>query len=106
MAPQCTLVSLKVLNADGSGYVRDVMRALYNVREHFTDDPKTLRIHGVNLSVGYDFDAQIFACGQSPLCVEVDRLVKSGVVVVTAAGNTCYGIVGASERTTKVGLAA
>jgi subtilisin family serine protease len=46
----------------------------------------------------------MFACGQSPLCVEVDRLVKSGVVVVTAAGNTGYGSVGASERQTKTGL--
>ncbi|MGH7944460.1 MAG: S8 family serine peptidase, partial [Opitutaceae bacterium] len=27
----------------------------------------------------------------SPLCVEVNRLVKSGVVVVVAAGNTGYG---------------
>jgi serine protease AprX len=27
---------------------------------------------------------------QSPLCVEVDRLVKSGVVVVVAAGNAGY----------------
>ena len=45
----------------------------------------------MNLSVGYDFDPEWFACGQSPLCVEVDRLVRSGVVVVVAAGNTGYG---------------
>ena len=50
-----------------------------------------LKIHGVNLSVGYDFEPEWFACGQSPLCLEVDRLVKSGVVVVAAAGNTGYG---------------
>ena len=50
-----------------------------------------MRVHGVNLSVGYDFDPDWFACGQSPLCVEVDRLVRSGVVVVVAAGNTGYG---------------
>ena len=43
------------------------------------------------MSVGYDFEPEWFACGQSPLCVEVDRLVKSGVVVVVAAGNTGYG---------------
>jgi subtilisin family serine protease len=43
------------------------------------------------MSVGYDFEPSWFACGQSPLCVEVDRLVRSGVVVVTAAGNTGYG---------------
>jgi subtilisin family serine protease len=30
--------------------------------------------------------------------------VQSGVVVVTAAGNTGYGVVGADQRATKVGL--
>jgi serine protease AprX len=104
VAPHCTLVSFKVLDADGNGHVSDIMRALYHIREHLNDDPKMLRIHGVNLSVGYDFDAEMFACGQSPLCVEVDRLVKSGVLVVTAAGNTGYGSIGATERRTKVGL--
>ena len=43
------------------------------------------------MSVGYEFEPEWFACGQSPLCVEVDRLVRSGVVVVVAAGNTGYG---------------
>jgi serine protease AprX len=104
VAPDCLLVSLKVLDSEGFGRVSDVMRALVYVRESLNDDPKMLRVHGVNLSVGYDFDAQMFACGQSPLCVEVDRLVKSGVVVVTAAGNTGYGSVGAAERPTKTGL--
>ena len=37
-----------------------------------------MRIHGVNLSVGYEFDPEWFACGQSPLCEEVDKLVRSG----------------------------
>jgi subtilisin family serine protease len=36
--------------------------------------------------------------------VEVDRLVRSGVVVVVAAGNTGYGKVSASQRSTMVGL--
>jgi serine protease AprX len=104
VAPDCLLVSLKVLDENGDGRVSDIMRALVYVRENLNADPKLLRIHGVNLSVGYDFDAQMFACGQSPLCVEVDRLVRSGVVVVTAAGNTGYGIVGADARATKTGL--
>jgi subtilisin family serine protease len=104
VAPECLLVSLKVLDGEGNGRVSDIMRALVYIREHLNDDPKILRIHGVNLSVGYDFDAQMFACGQSPLCVEVDRLVKSGVVVVVAAGNTGYGKVGADQRWQKVGL--
>ena len=74
------------------------------MREKLNDNPKLLRVHGVNLSVGYEFDPEMFACGQSPICAEVNRLVQSGVVVVAAAGNTGYGTVAASIRATKVGL--
>jgi serine protease AprX len=104
VAPSCKLVSLKVLDDNGAGRASNVMSALQYIREELNGDPKLLRVHGVNLSIGYEFDAEMFACGQSPLCVEVDRLVKSGVVVVVAAGNTGYGKVGALQRTTKVGL--
>jgi serine protease AprX len=105
VAPQCKLISLKVLGDDGTGYASDVMRALQYIRDGLNGDPKLLRVQGVNLSIGYEFDAEIFACGQSPLCIEVDRLVKSGVVVVVAAGNTGYGTVASKSRATKVGLA-
>ena len=104
VAPKCNLISLKVLDNDGAGRASNVMHALQYIREELNGDPKLLRVHGVNLSIGYEFDAEMFACGQSPLCVEVDRLVKSGVVVVVAAGNTGYGKVGALQRLTKVGL--
>jgi subtilisin family serine protease len=104
VAPLCRLISLKVLNDEGAGHASDIMLALQYIREELNGDPKMLRVHGVNLSVGYEFDAEMFACGQSPLCVEVDRLVKSGVVVVVAAGNTGYGRVSSDVRGTKVGL--
>lgn len=104
VSPQCKLVSLKVLGANGKGSTSGIMLALRYIRAELNDDPKLLRIHGVNLSLGYEFDAEMFACGQSPLCVEVDRLVKSGVVVVVAAGNTGYGPIGTSERYTKIGI--
>lgn len=52
---------------------------------------RRLLIHGVNISVGNDFDPEWFACGQSPLCTEVNLLVNSAVVVVVAAGNSGYG---------------
>jgi subtilisin family serine protease len=51
---------------------------------------KRLLVHGANMSLGYDFDPRWFACGQSPLCVEVDRMVRSGVSVVVSAGNGGY----------------
>jgi len=104
VAPQCKLISLKVLDKDGRGAASGIMMALRYIRESLNDDPKMLRVHGVNLSLGYEFDAEMFACGQSPLCVEVDRLVKSGVVVVVAAGNTGYAAVPTDARYTKVAI--
>ncbi|MEW5925866.1 MAG: S8 family peptidase [Gemmatimonadota bacterium] len=91
MAPRCKLVSLKVLDANGRGRTSSLIAAIEQVQE-INGFGRRLRIHGVNLSVGYDFEPEWFACGQSPLCVEVDRLVRSGVVVVVAAGNTGYGV--------------
>jgi subtilisin family serine protease len=104
MAPSCRLISLRVLDSNGEGRSSDVIRALAYVRERLNDNPKLLRVHGVNLSVGYEFDAEMFACGQSPICAEVNRLVQSGVVVVAAAGNTGFGTVASAVRPTKVGL--
>ena len=90
MAPTCKLLSLKVLDDDGKGAASNLIAALEYIQE-LNGYGRRLLVHGVNLSVGYDFEPEWFACGQSPLCVEVDRLVRSGVVVVVAAGNTGYG---------------
>lgn len=92
MAPRTKLVSLKVLDADGQGRVSNLIAAIAYLQE-LNGYGRRLQVHGVNMSVGYTFDPEWFACGQSPLCVEVDRLVRSGVVVVVAAGNTGYGFV-------------
>jgi len=104
MAPDTHLVSLKVLADDGTSTMMAVMAALRYVRELNGDNDKVTRIHGVNVSLGYEFDPQWFACGQSPLCKEVDRLVRSGVVVVVAAGNTGYARFSSWERSTTAGL--
>jgi serine protease AprX len=90
MAPRCKLLSLKVLDAAGQGKASNLIAAIAYIQE-MNGHGRSSRVHGVNMSVGYDFEPEWFACGQSPLCVEVDRLVKSGVVVVVAAGNTGYG---------------
>lgn len=97
MAPQAKLVSLKVLGAGGSGSVSSIIMALNWIQE-INGYGRRIQIHGVNLSVGYPFDAEWFACGQSQLCVEVDRLVRSGVVVVVAAGNRGYGQLPSAQR--------
>lgn len=104
MAPDAHLVSLKVLADDGTSTMMSVMAALRYVRDLNGDNDKVTRIHGVNVSLGYEFDPQWFACGQSPLCKEVDRLVRSGVVVVVAAGNTGYARFSSWERSTSAGL--
>jgi subtilisin family serine protease len=94
IAPQCKLLSLKVLDSAGRGTVSSIIAAINYVQE-VNGYGRRVQIHGVNLSVGYNFDPEWFACGQSPLCMEVDRLVQSGVVVVVAAGNTGYGVTNA-----------
>lgn len=102
VAPRCTLVSLKVV-ADrtmtgdvrqkaGQGKVSWVLRAIDRIQT-WNQNGKRLLVHGVNMSLGYDFDPRWFACGHSPLCVEVNRLVKSGVSVVVSAGNAGYSAV-------------
>lgn len=90
MAPKCKLLNMRVLDKDGEGEVSSIIAALNKIQE-INGYGRRLLVHGVNLSVGNDFEPEWFACGQSPLCVEVNRLVQSGVVVVVAAGNSGYG---------------
>lgn len=100
MAPECRLVSLKVLDGSGdnrTGTVRGIIAALQYI-QRLNGYGRRLLVHGVNMSVGYDFEPEWFACGQSPLCVEVNRLVRSGVVVVVAAGNSGFGIVTSQDE--------
>lgn len=103
MAPKCKLVSLKVLDEFGMGKASNVIAAISHV-QLINGNGRDLKIHGVNLSLGHAFDPKWFACGRSPLCVEVNRLVKSGVVVVVAAGNTGYGSVQTKEGSSDVCL--
>lgn len=104
MAPRCKLVSLRVLDENGKGSVSNLIAAIAHVQE-INGYGRKLLIHGVNMSLGYTFEPEWFACGQSPLCVEVDRLVKTGVVVVVAAGNTGYGTLKASTGALSAGMA-
>ncbi len=106
IAPLCKLVSLKVLNDENEGQVSRVIAALNYIRL-VNGSSDRLKIHGVNLSLGYFFDIKIYGAGSSPLCNEVNRLVASGVVVVVSAGNGGHGsvdlITGASGEATFLG---
>ncbi|MET0740540.1 MAG: S8 family serine peptidase [Candidatus Nanopelagicales bacterium] len=90
MAPHCRLLSCKVLRDDGSGDLAALLEALEYIQD-LNNGGRELRVHGVNLSVGYPFDPSWFSTGLTPVCREVDRLVRGGVLVVVAAGNTGYG---------------
>ncbi|GGJ78738.1 hypothetical protein GCM10008939_23230 [Deinococcus aquiradiocola] len=89
---QCRLLSDKAPDAQDRGNVSNLLAALAHLQK-VNGNGKLLQVHGVNISIGHGFDPEWFACGQSPLCVEMGWLVPSGVVVVVAAGNTGYGTV-------------
>ena len=90
MAPRCKLVSLRVLDENGRGSTSNLIAAIGKIQE-LNGFGRRLLIHGLNISIGNDFEPEWFACGQSPLCTEVNRLVASGVVVVVSSGNSGYG---------------
>jgi serine protease AprX len=100
VAPLAKLVSLKVIadvtrtdgdrQTAGQGKVSWILKAIDQIQT-WNQNGRRILIHGANMSLGYDFSPRWFACGQSPLCVEINRLVRSGVAVVVSAGNGGYG---------------
>ena len=78
MAPKCRIVSLKVVRGDGRGMGSRVIQALDAIDE-INEHGRNIRIHGVDAGLVYGWDSKNYACGQSPFCVAVDRLVSSGV---------------------------
>jgi serine protease AprX len=84
------LYDLRVIGPDGTGDEFCILAALQYVR-YLNQSKGRMVIHGVNLSLSIPHLASSFACGQTPICDEVNRLVNNGVVVVTAAGNGGYG---------------
>jgi serine protease AprX len=87
MAPRAKLLILRVLNDSGDGDETALIQAIEYIQQ-LNDFGRHLVVHGVNISAGFPAHPTWYACGQTPLCVEINRLVKSGVVVVVAAGNS------------------
>lgn len=89
IAPEIELYDLRALDAKGQGDEFSIMAAMQFVR--YLNSRKTghnlMDVHGVNLSFSIRHEVSNFACGRTPVCDEAERLVGSGVVVVTAAGN-------------------
>lgn len=59
MAPKCKLLSLKVLDGNGVGQASNLIAAMAYVQK-INGYGRTIRIHGVNMSVGYDFEPEWF----------------------------------------------
>ena len=91
MAPRAKLLILRVLDDNGDGDETALIQAIEYIQQ-LNDFGRHLVVHGVNISAGFPAHPTWYACGQTPLCVEINRLVKSGVVVVVAAGNSGHVI--------------
>jgi serine protease AprX len=97
MAPKCKLMSLRVLDGNGGGDVTAVINALEWVIQLNGDGQQPL-VHGVNISAGYLPDPEHYGSGQSPVCRQVNRAVRSGLVVVAASGNYGYAAISALQK--------
>jgi serine protease AprX len=79
-APEASLISLKVLDANGVGTISNIIAALDWVLENHV----AYNIRVVNMSVGAAIHESAWT---DPLTLAAKRVVDAGVVVVGAAGN-------------------
>ena len=86
IAPQAQLCIYKVLDDDGGGEDAWIIKALDHIAEK-NENSTAIAIHGVNLSLGGPYDATVYGCGFSPICAELRRLWRTGVIVCVACGN-------------------
>jgi subtilisin family serine protease len=86
VAPEADLVIYKVLNDRGEGEDAWIIKALDHIAEENANNA-SLAVHGLNLSLGGPYDASVYGCGFTPICQELRRLWRSGVVVIVACGN-------------------
>ena len=86
MCPDIEMYDLRVFGEDDTGDEFAVISALQFVR-YLNQEHGAMEVHGANMSLAIAHDVSNYACGLSPVCVEADQLVSTGVVVVAAAGN-------------------
>jgi subtilisin family serine protease len=86
MAPECRIRSYKVLDDRGRGRDSWIIKALDHIAE-VNSQAGRLVVHGLNLSLGGPFDPTVYGCGHSPVCQELRRLWRQGVLICIAAGN-------------------
>ena len=98
IAPDAKLHVYKVLDSDGKGRDASIIKALEHVYDA-NERAGRIAIAGVNLSLGGSFDPRVYGCGHSPLCQELRRLWRQGVLVCLAAGNEGYAVLQSEDGT-------
>lgn len=89
ICPRIRLYDFRVLGKDGKGDEFSIVAALQAIR-HINEQAGRFVIAGVNISLSVPHDVAAHSTGWTPVCIECDRLTRSGVVVVTAAGNAGF----------------
>ncbi|MEV5439412.1 S8 family serine peptidase [Streptomyces sp. NPDC052682] len=89
ICPRIRLYDFRVLDDRGEGDEFSIVTALQAVR-YINEHAGRYVIAGVNISLSVPHDVATHSTGWTPVCVECDRLTRSGVVVVTAAGNAGF----------------
>ncbi|WP_166822082.1 S8 family peptidase [Thalassoroseus pseudoceratinae] len=91
ICPDIRLMDFRVFDSYGVGDEFTVMAALQFLR-HLNGGSSHRKVHGVNLSLSIKHEVANYACGNTPVCLECERLVGDGIVVVAAAGNDGYQV--------------
>lgn len=82
VAPEADILSFKVLNQDGSGYLTDIITALERAFDPNGDGDISDRAQIASLSLGFAGNPS------DPVAQMVDKAVANGMAVVVAAGNS------------------
>jgi serine protease AprX len=90
IAPSAKLLGLKVLDADGGGYVSDVIEAI----DYAIAVKATYNVRVINLSVASGVYESYWL---DPLTLAAKRAVDAGIVVVAASGNLGLNALNAAQ---------
>ena len=86
VCPRLELYDLRVFDPKGEGDEFAITAALQFV-DYLNGYGRKIVVQGANVSLSVPYDFDVFACGQTPVCREANRLAAAGAVVVAAAGN-------------------